>query len=149
MLREFTLQDVAHVNRPGFLWRSDRCSAHNERVIRPVACHICTRIAIEREVTMRAVEALTAAEYLVSVYDGEEYPLTRSSCVPALMRSVGTVDDEYLEVWTRGTGPHNPPRSKGWIRLVYGNDGYDVISDYTVNLESVLEPVNAYADTLA
>lgn len=39
-------------------------------------------------------------------------------------------------------------RPIGWVRFVYGNDGHDVISDYTTNLESVLEPINAYAESL-
>lgn len=34
----------------------------------------------------------------------------------------------------------------GWIRLVFGNDGWDLISDYSTNLETFLEPVNAVAD---
>lgn len=34
----------------------------------------------------------------------------------------------------------------GWIRLVFGNDGWDLISDYSVNLNSFLKPVNELAD---
>jgi hypothetical protein len=30
-----------------------------------------------------------------------------------------------------------------------GNNGWDVISDYTVNLEKVLKPINEYADSLS
>lgn len=33
---------------------------------------------------------------------------------------------------------------KYWVRLVLGN-GADVISDYTTNLERLLEPVNKFA----
>ena len=36
----------------------------------------------------------------------------------------------------------------GWIKLVFGNDGYDLISDYTTNLEDFLKPINEYADKL-
>jgi hypothetical protein len=36
----------------------------------------------------------------------------------------------------------------GWIRLVFGN-GSDLVSDYTVNLETFLAPANALADSLA
>jgi hypothetical protein len=34
------------------------------------------------------------------------------------------------------------------VRFVYGNDGYDVINDYTVDLEDVLKSVNEYADRM-
>jgi len=34
----------------------------------------------------------------------------------------------------------------GWIRLTFGNDGYDLISDYTVNLGYVIKPALELAD---
>lgn len=34
----------------------------------------------------------------------------------------------------------------GWIQLVFGNGGYDLVSDYTTNLEAMLAPVNAVAE---
>lgn len=33
----------------------------------------------------------------------------------------------------------------GWIHLVFGNSGWDLISDYSTNLESFLKPVNDLA----
>lgn len=35
----------------------------------------------------------------------------------------------------------------GWIFLVFGNDGYDLVSDYTTNLETFLAPVSAVAES--
>lgn len=35
--------------------------------------------------------------------------------------------------------------SEGWVWFVYGNDGWDVISDYTTNLESLLKGANELA----
>lgn len=32
--------------------------------------------------------------------------------------------------------------SIGWVYLVFGNDGWDVVSDYTTNLESLLTGAN-------
>ena len=34
----------------------------------------------------------------------------------------------------------------GHVFLVYGNDGYDVIADYTLNLEEPLSAANEIAD---
>lgn len=38
--------------------------------------------------------------------------------------------------------------SIGWVYLVYGNDGWDVISDYTTNLERLLRGANKLSDKL-
>lgn len=35
-----------------------------------------------------------------------------------------------------------------WVRLETANDGADFISDYTTNLNAILEPVTALADVL-
>lgn len=37
--------------------------------------------------------------------------------------------------------------SKGWVFCVMGNNGYDVISDYSVSLESLLSKANKLADS--
>lgn len=36
----------------------------------------------------------------------------------------------------------------GWVRMIYGNDGWDVMADYTTNLEDVLTDANKLADKL-
>jgi len=38
----------------------------------------------------------------------------------------------------------------GWIQLIFGNDGYDLVSDYSINptVEDLLKPVNELADSL-
>lgn len=36
----------------------------------------------------------------------------------------------------------------GWVYLVFGNDGYDLVSDYTLSLESFLEDTNKLANKL-
>jgi hypothetical protein len=54
------------------------------------------------------------------------------------------VDDEHLGVFQAAdaTGVERVCRPFAWVRFVYGNDGYDVISDYTTSLEAVLAPIN-------
>jgi hypothetical protein len=34
----------------------------------------------------------------------------------------------------------------GWVRFVYGNDGWDVVSDYTTNLEPHMKNADKLAD---
>jgi hypothetical protein len=37
----------------------------------------------------------------------------------------------------------------GWVKLIFYNDGYDLISDYSVGLEDFLKACNELADKLA
>jgi hypothetical protein len=34
----------------------------------------------------------------------------------------------------------------GWVFFVYGNDGWDVVNDYTTNLEFIMQCANKIAD---
>ena len=36
-----------------------------------------------------------------------------------------------------------------WVWFVYGNDGWDVVCDYTINLESIIDPIIEYACNLS
>ena len=58
------------------------------------------------------------------------------------MKLLGECDEDRIVVYTPAKG------RVGWLHLVYGNDGNDVIADYTTNLEPQLQAVNAYAETL-
>jgi hypothetical protein len=104
------------------------------------------RMACERKVVRRTVRTLLAAGYAVTVYNGEDTPIRRSTSVNAIMAEVQAADEEYLYV-LRKDDAGNYLRV-GSIWLVYGNSGPEVIADYSVCLEEVLAPVNAYCDTL-
>lgn len=67
-----------------------------------------------------------------------------------------TTDEDYLFVYD----PKQPDEDDaedgradankiGWIWFIYGNDGHDVVSDYTTNLEKVLQGATALAEELA
>ncbi len=47
------------------------------------------------------------------------------------MRHVRRTDEDVLHF-----GYDGQP-SLGWVYLVYGNDGYDVVNDYTTNLDEL------------
>jgi hypothetical protein len=108
----------------------------------PLGCPTCHRLNIERDIVLRTVAHLLAAGYYLNIAnggDGEELAAPSrnvSDIVLALMET----DDEFLTVYQNAADQ----RRFGWVRFVYGNDGWDVISDYTVNLEEALAPVNAY-----
>lgn len=94
------------------------------------------RQEVERKIITACVDALLQAGFTLSVsdYDDDdkeiENPITDSSD-----KSLDTItqwDDCYL--WVHHADDASD-ESFGWIRFIYGNDGWDVINDYTVNLE--------------
>ena len=116
-------------------------------------CQTCQRILVEKDIAKRTVKALTAAQFVLGVSNGEDtysFPpysphVGFQAYVDSILDKMGETDEELLEVFTQ----EDHTRRVGWVWFVYGNDGWDVISDYSLNLEDVLKPVNDYADTLA
>lgn len=86
---------------------------------------------IEREVIAALIDDALAEGYSLSVYDGGAVPLKKSTDKAAILDALFSVDDEYLIV-------HRGARWVGQIQLVHGNDGYDVIADYTPNLDHIM-----------
>jgi hypothetical protein len=101
------------------------------------------RIAIERRIAKAVAKDLIAAGFQVTVNDGEEDVLERSTNVLAILGAMFSTDWDYLRVYLPGKRP-----VQGYVHIVYGNDGYDVVSDYTTNLEDVLKASTALADKL-
>ncbi len=117
------------------------------QAVAPKACRVCNRIGIEADIVTRVVDALLAKGFFLNVDNGgDEAELPKpvnATERDALLAVLMETDDEYLNVYAF----HDPTKEVGWIQFVYGNDGYDVISDYTTNLEDVLRPVNDYVAT--
>ena len=123
-----------------------RCYNHRDRAEMPT-CSTCRRIEVEQDIVTRAVDALLNAGYRLATNDGESVrPDTPTDDRAVILHELMDVDDEWLGVYRNG--PFNGPPD-GWVRFVYGNDGWDVINDYTVNLEAALQPVNDYVDSIA
>jgi pyoverdine/dityrosine biosynthesis protein Dit1 len=97
------------------------------------------RQRVERMVCRRFILDAVHAGYAISVDDGEEVVLHNSTNVREILSKMFSVDDERLYVMKDG-------KRFGWVRLIYGNDGWDVISDYSTNLESLMRGAAALAD---
>lgn len=135
------------------------CAKHRrmKRIAPPLGCNICRRIGIERRVAyetslvpisvtivLRTVDVLLAAGYLLNVNDGEfNRPLIPTRDKAVMFRELMDTDMEAIEVYDEVSNLH----PMGWVQFVYGNDGYDVISNYTTNLEQVLKPINDWVDS--
>jgi hypothetical protein len=97
---------------------------------------------VERDIALAAITGCLSKGYNLTVDNGEERVLLNSRDKRAILAAMFTTDEEHLLV------NYNPVtnKSEGWIFFVYGNDGWDVISDYTTNLESALSAAQKRAD---
>lgn len=109
--------------------------------------NIDTRQRIERQIARQTAKDLIAAGYRVAVFDGEEIALTASTDVRAIMAAMFSTDEDYLIAMT--PGEDGKMKRAGWVRFIYGNSGWDVINDYTTNLEAALAETNTLVNQLA
>lgn len=99
---------------------------------------------METRIAKRVIKDCLAADYAISVYDGEAVCLEQSTDKDAIFKAMGSTDEDWLRVHKRG---HQ--EALGWVRFIYGNDGWDVVNDYTTNLEAVMEGANALAEEMS
>lgn len=101
------------------------------------------RQEIERKIIAQIVDSAFANGYSISVNDGEETVLKKSTNKTQIMNAIMSTDEDVLYI-------HDKAGARlGSVYLIYGNDGHDVIADYTAGLESLLEEANKLADAYA
>jgi hypothetical protein len=105
--------------------------------------NVKVRQKIERLIAEAAVKQLLAAGFLLGVNDGEDITISHSCDAAKILAAMFTTDEDYLYVYL-----DSDPDFTYWVRFVYGNDGWDVISDYNVALEEHLTEANALADQI-
>lgn len=106
------------------------------------------RQLVEKEIATQVIDSLLAAGFAIEVNNGYDDPqLPACSVKEVILQNMFLTDEDYLVAVTR------EGKSFGWVRFIYGNDGWDVINDYTVNLESVIgegtatqKVIDKYAD---
>ncbi len=99
------------------------------------------RNQIENEIATALVDAALAAGYTLSVHDGVEVALAKSSDRPAILGAMASTDEDTLILWRNN-------QRIGGIWLIYGN-GSELISDHTDNadVEALVAQVLARFDT--
>lgn len=102
--------------------------------------NVTTRQRIERRIARRIVTDAILHGYAVSVHDGEEVALDYTTDVQAVMAALMTTDEDTLFFHRGG--------DRGWVRLVYGNDGTDVIQDYSCKIAHVVAGAEQLASRL-
>lgn len=89
----------------------------------------------------KAIKTMLALGYQLSVHNGGEWAVKRSTSAKAIFYHVRGVDEATVRV-------HRGDLKDGNIFFVFGNDGYDAINDYACCLEDDLKPVLEYAGKL-
>lgn len=102
------------------------------------------RIAIERRIVRETAKALIAAGYKIAIHDGESICCLATDRMALINKAIMSTDEDTFIVKTKQAGTTG--KTVGWIKFVYGNDGWDVINDYTTNLEGALKPVFEYIE---
>jgi hypothetical protein len=93
---------------------------------------------VEKRIAEQCARDLIAAGFTVVVDDGEEWSKPFATA-KEIVEAMFSTDEDFLI-------PYKDGKKQGWVRFIYGNDGPDVINDYTVNLEPVLAKTFALAD---
>jgi len=110
--------------------------------------NISTRIKLENKIVFLTVQSALDLGFTVEHSDGEAITIAtpdeenRALSFKRLMGEVQQCDEEYLTI------KDDKGLRVGIVYFVYGNDGWDVIHDHTVNddMEKILAPANALAE---
>jgi hypothetical protein len=100
------------------------------------------RQELERKIVRAIVKQALAIGGTVSVYDSEEWTVKKSDSMADIMGAIMTTDEDMLRIYN-GSGERI-----GDVFLIYGNDGWDVISDHTDSaaMDELLAPAFRIAD---
>jgi hypothetical protein len=99
------------------------------------------RLEVERKIAKALVKDALAAGYSISVdngdNNGEEFEVRGATDARTVLKNMFKTDEDRLHMSKDDGRTHF-----GWVLFIYGNDGWDVISDYTVNLEPIMAGAN-------
>jgi hypothetical protein len=95
------------------------------------------RQMVEKEIYTKVIDVLLDKGFYLSVDNGDnsgnDYEIYHSRDRKDILKAMYLCDEDRLYV-------HKPFKNQpfAWVYFVYGNDGWDVINDYTVNLEKYI-----------
>jgi hypothetical protein len=95
----------------------------------------------ERKIARKIIKDAVAADLSIDVFDGDEFALEKSTDAEAIIGAMFSTDDDRLYFWKDG-------KQVGMVWLIYGNSGHDVISDYTMSMDEVLQGALMLSDEL-
>ncbi len=109
------------------------------------------RQLIERRILLSVVRECLRLGYALNVDNGGddfELPAPTTDRKTIMAACIAADEDRLYVYQPRREGDKVLEQWKclGWVLFVYGNDGFDVISDFTTNLGVALGPATALAE---
>lgn len=94
---------------------------------------------LERRIVKQVVDDLLAAGFTLWIdRDGEDERIEVKNSYGETLDELFACDEERLYAYRSPV--------EGWVYFVYGSNGYDVVSDYTTNLQEWMESAIKIAD---
>jgi len=100
------------------------------------------RMKIEKQIARKVLACLIDAGCNLTVNDGEGIVVSGTTSEANALYAMFSTDEDIISAY-REDGVF-----QGFVHFVYGNDGYDVISDHSVSLSEILAPATALAEQL-
>src|SRR5580765_6314792 len=88
---------------------------------------LAKRMKQEKRMASGLILACLARGYRITVDNGEDKPIVLSKSYKAVMAELWQTDEEHVLIYDA------EGKRQGWFFLVYGNDGWDLISDFADN----------------
>lgn len=88
---------------------------------------LAPRIRAEKRMCTALVDGCLKRGYAISVSDGEDWPVKRSTDKAEIMAALFSTDEDVIVI------RDSEGNKAGWFQMIYGNDGWDVVSDYSAN----------------
>jgi hypothetical protein len=101
------------------------------------------RQEVERKIATAVIDAALAAGLKLNVDNGgdTEELVEPSDKKHEILEAMFAADEDRLYFYRSGDKV-----PFGWVYFVYGNDGWDVVNDYTTNLEQYMTEANKISD---
>ena len=87
----------------------------------------------EDTIIRAVVKKLIKAGFTIAVHNGEDLSLEHSTDLEAILGSLRATGSDML------IADHTEQQSRGAVLLVYGNDPFEVIADYSLSIETHLQ----------
>lgn len=89
---------------------------------------------VEREIATKLIGALISAGYVISCDISDDVlEFDHSTDREGILAYLFQLEMAELHVFKEG--------SRAWLRLIFGEDGWDVVQDYSASLEPLIDPI--------
>lgn len=90
--------------------------------------------ALDRDITAKLIDALIASGFVITCCIRQDVPdFDRSVDRAGILDLLFDLDMAELHVHKDG--------KRSWLMLIFGESGWDVVADYSVDLEGLIEPI--------